>query len=102
MDGFPLLMIADALGKTIRCVLHHLAHFLYQPLDVNRVSTVLIVVRHFDLSQAQAKGEQRMILHLAGCPPFPSSMPMVLYPGGKPKFGDSVPQIQLPPLSTLR
>lgn len=34
-----MLVIADALGKTIKCVVHHLADFLYQLLDANRVST---------------------------------------------------------------
>lgn len=32
------------------------------------VNRVLIVVRRFDLSPSQAKGEQRMLLHLAACP----------------------------------
>lgn len=32
------------------------------------VNRVLIVVRHFDLSQSQAKRVQKMVLHLAPCP----------------------------------
>lgn len=34
-ERFQMLLIADALGKTIKYIVHHLADFLYQLLDAN-------------------------------------------------------------------
>ena len=48
------------------------------------VNRGLIVVRHFDLSQSQAKGEQRMVFAFGRLCPFRSHMSVV--PGEKSKF----------------